>query len=521
MYKPVDQLIRLARKKSWKKPIVLCEYAHAMGNGPGGFKEYWEAFYRYRRLQGGCVWEWIDHGIPKRTRDGVEYFAYGGDFGDRPNDGNFVIDGLVFPDRKPSPGLVEYKKVIEPVKVDPVDLRRGRVRITNRYDFISLDHLAISWNVSANGDVLQSGTIPTPRVEAGRSRTVRIPYGKPGIIEPGEEYWLNLEFSLASDTSWAPRGHLVAWAQLRLPFRKRPSGRSLPGVGPLRCSESGNDISVAGEDFALVLDRGEGALSSLSYRGMEALRTGPRINFWRAQTDNDVRRAPGPEWIAAGMDRLRERVEDVRCSTATGGRDARIEVRSSVSPPGGKLRYDCRYRYDISCSGEILLDVTGVPRGKWPTLPRIGLQLTLPGGNDRVRWYGRGPGECYADSKQACPVGVYSCRVDDLYVPYVFPQENGNRTDVRWVSLTSASGAGLLAVGEPLLNFSAHRFTTQDLERARHTCDLVPRRYITLNLDYAHRGLGSASCGPGPLPQYELPARRFKFAVRLRAANRG
>ncbi len=146
--------------------------------------------------------------------------------------------------------------------------------------------------------------------------------------------------------------------------------------------------------------------------------------------------------------------------------------------------------------------------------------MTLPGRYDRVTWHGRGPGECYNDSKQACPVGVYACSVDDLYVPYVFPQENGNRTEVRWVSLASPGGTGLLATGEPLIDFSAHRFTTRDLEKARHTCDLAPRRFITLNLDHAHRGLGSASCGPGPLPEYQLPARRFRFAVRFSAASR-
>ncbi|MDD4890080.1 MAG: glycoside hydrolase family 2 TIM barrel-domain containing protein, partial [Phycisphaerae bacterium] len=196
-------------------PYVLCEYAHAMGNGPGNLKEYWDLIYKYPRLCGAFVWEGVDHGIRKRTADGREYFAYGGDFGDVPNDGNFVCDGLVFPDRRPSPGLIEYKKVIEPVQVDAEDLAAGRVRLTNRYDFCGLDHLLMTWTITADGAAVASGSSPAPRIAAGRSKVVTLPYDLPKA-EPGVRYFLTVSFTLAVDTAWAARGHEVAWGQFEL-----------------------------------------------------------------------------------------------------------------------------------------------------------------------------------------------------------------------------------------------------------------------------------------------------------------
>jgi len=515
MYTAIDRLVELGRKRNAEKPMILCEYAHAMGNGPGNLKEYWDVFYRYKRLQGGLVWDWIDQGIRRRTEDGREYFAYGGDFGDEPNDGNFLINGLIFPDRKPSPGLIEYKKVIEPVKVEPVDLAKGRVRITNRYDFLSLEHLSVSWNLMADGRILQSGTIPTPRIPAGRSRVITIPFTPPAAPEPATEYWLNISFTLASDTLWAPKGHEVAWAQLELPFKAPPINVvRLESIPPLSCEESSNGIRVTGADFELVFDKVYGVIESWSYEGSELINRGPRLNFWRAPTDND-RRSLEAGWRRAGLHQLFHRIDAVECKEI-GGRAVRIRVVSRIAPPVLDIAFECDYTYTIYGSGDVLVEVHGIPKGEFPVLPRIGLQMTLPEELNNVSWYGRGPGECYVDSRQAGRVGIYSCRVEDLYVPYVYPQDNGNRTDVRWVALTNLRGMGLLAVGMPLLNFSAHRFSTEDLEKARHTCDLVPRDEITLNLDYRHQGLGSASCGPGPLPQYELHPHEFRFSVRLR-----
>jgi len=514
MYTPVEVMEEIGQKTSMKRPHIMCEYAHAMGNGPGGLKEYWDVFYKYKRLQGGCVWEWLDHGIRQTTADGKEYYAYGGDFGDEPNDGNFVIDGLLFPDRTPSPGLLEYKKVLEPVKVEEVDLRNGKVRIINRYDFISLDHLLLSWDVKADGQVMQKGCLSMPHIKAGDSQVIDIPIEMPKRPKPGTDYWLNLSFVLANDTRWAEKGYEIAWAQFKLPVESPASPAvSVDSMSPLSCCQNENILSVKGDGFEMVFDRVSGLLKSWDYQGMSMLVRGPRMNFWRAPTDNDVREAV--MWRRMGLDQLQHRLDEMHWEKCN-EKHVRVRVSTRIAPPVYDWGMLCDYTYDIYGSGDVIIEVHGVPQGKLPeTLPRIGLQMALPEQLDLVSWYGRGPGESYSDSKQANRFGIYNCTVDELYTPYVRPQENGNRTDTKWAAFTNIRGMGLIAVGMPSFDFSAHWFTTQDLDKAAHTYELVKRDFITLNLDYQQHGLGTASCGPGQLPQYKLLPHEFKFRLRL------
>jgi beta-galactosidase/evolved beta-galactosidase subunit alpha len=529
MYSDLESVIKIGRGEAHdryggrptpeqyvSKPFIQCEYAHAMGNGPGGLFEYIEAYYRYPRLQGGFVWEWIDHGIRRHTKDGREYFVYGGDFGDMPNNGNFVCDGLVFPDRKPSPGLIEYKKVIEPVKVEVPDFSKRVFKITNRYDFLSLDHLDILWSLEADGKTLQKGTLPTPYVDPGETTRLEIPYTSP-ISSPGTEYFLNLSFVLRDDETWASCGHELAWSQFLLP-ESLPEARVIPlqDMPSVIAEESGNIIILSGTDWELTFDRNHGLISKWSANVGEIVNAGPRLNLWRATTDNDRAGDNAKAWRDSFLSIIEHRSDGCEfrriCDSAV-----QIEMRSRVAPPAGNMGYECSYLYTIYGNGDVQVSVHGLPHGDWPdTLPRIGLQMTLPGRFDRVEWLGRGPGESYIDSKQAGRFGVYSMGVDDLYTPYVFPQENGNRSDVRWAAFMDAAGSGLMVAGNPTMNFSAHRFTVEDLENARHTFDLAPREDITLSLDYRQNGLGSASCGPGPLPQYLLHAEEFTFSVLLR-----
>jgi len=502
------------------KPFICCEYAHAMGNGPGNLKEYWDVFYKYPTLQGGFVWDWIDQGLRKYTDDGEDYFAYGGDFGDEPNDRQFNINGLVFPDRTPSPGLVEYKKVLEPVLVEAVDLKEGKIALTNRLDFDTLDALHISWNIAADGDLLASGTVKMPRIAPGKTKTVTLPYTLPRARAAGTEYWLNIDFTLAADTPWADRGHEVAWAQFQLPV---PKSRTAPHVitannaAALEAAESDRVIHVAGEEFDLLFDKVYGLIGSWTYQGDELIEVGPRLNFWRAPIDNDGVNGKGlcGQWLDKRLDQLLHRIGAVEL-TARRGEPVRISVASRIAPPVLGMGYRCTYTYEIYPTGDVLLNVAGTPEGDWPELPKIGLELLLPDYLDSVTWYGPGPGESYVDSRQAARIGLYAGAVDDLYTPYVVPQDCGNRTDVRWVALTDHRGLGLLATGSPTLNFSASPYSTENLTAATHTCDLVAQDYITLNLDYRHRGLGGQSCGPGPLAQYVLRPEAFDFTVRLR-----
>lgn len=510
MYTHIPRLIELGEEENWEKPYILCEYAHAMGNGPGSFKEYWEAFYKYRRLQGGFVWDFVDQGIRRRNPDGTEGFAYGGDFGEWPHDGNFILNGLVFPDRSPSPAIMEYKKVLEPVKVEAVDLAAGRVRLQNLYNFASLDHLQLSWTVTVNGELLQSGTVPMPSIAAGESGEVQIPFKKPANLRPGAEYWLNVRLTLADQTSWAEAGHEVAWAQLQLPYEV-PAAVSKAAVPPLQVDELAHKIVLSGQDVQIVFDRLRGMISSYTYHSRPLVVNGPSLSFWRAPIDND-RKAIEGKWRKAGLDRLTHRIDSVevdRIDEST----VRIAVKERIAPPIYNRAIEAETVYTVTGDGRVTLEVHGVPKGEFPPLPRIGLQLTLPGSLDQVKWYGLGPGECYVDSREAARVGLYSGTVDDLYVPYVYPQENGNRMDVRWATVADLRGFGLQVRGLPHFNFSAHRFTTEDLEQARHTWELPRRETITLNVDYRHHGLGSHACGPEPLPQYQLMPEEFRFAV--------
>ncbi|MBN2500275.1 MAG: DUF4981 domain-containing protein [Anaerolineales bacterium] len=629
MYPPVAQIIAMAQDPKETRPVIMCEYAHAMGNSPGAFKEYWEAIYQYPRLQGGFVWDWVDQGLRKTAPDGQAYFAYGGDFGDNPNDGPFCLNGLVAPDRTPFPSLLEYKKVIQPVLLEPVGLTEGKLRVTNRRHFTDLSDLVGSWELVADGDVLQSGALPQLHTAPGTSEAIEIPLVKPEI-QPGTEYWLNVSFRLAEDTPWAAVGHEVAVEQFPMPYL-------VPLVEPLAVTdlprltyaEKDGQVQFSGEGFSLIFDNGR--IASWQVAGKELIAAGPAFNLWRAPTDNDENtwgdQKMSMRWRATGYDILVETVQDVQVE-AVGDSVVQVKVQSLWQPDPEKvvpqaeqrkralvgtaeafmemmnaeylqmlcgmfaidfdslegeqlgdrvaaflfrldeqdripeffgaivaylksaedanfppyvigmlepfagmetdqiLQYTGGYAppariqttltYQVYGSGDVVIDTQVQPDEGLPPLPRVGLQLALLEGFEQFKWYGRGPHENYSDRQESAHVGVYAGNVDDQYVAYVLPQENGNKTDVRWAALRNPDGYGVLAVGMPLLNVSAHHFTAHDLTAAKHTYELVRRPEITLNLDLAQCGLGSASCGPGVLPQYILEPDSYHFQMRLR-----
>ena len=496
------------------RPFILCEYAHAMGNGPGNLKEYWDVIYKHDSLMGGCVWEWLDHSFKRRAPDGREYWVYGGDFGDEPNDGNFIIDGLVFPDRTPSPGLIEYKSVLQPVQVEADDLKTGKLKLINRYDFSALGHLRMNWSIVADGEVLESGAAAVPEIPARKSRTITLPYKLPAG-QPGTEYWLNMQFALAAQTSWASAGHEVAAAQFLLPVRASAlisQHRQAASLPRLTVQGSALELRISGADFALAFEKVYGRIATWEYQGLPLVQRGPQLNFWRAPTDNDKNVAK--TWRDYLVDKLTHRLDGFAFEELN-GQAVKVTVRTRVAPKFRENGFLCEYVYTIYGNGDVRLEVHGRPQGRWcPTLPRVGLQMAVSPELEHAVWYGRGPGESYSDSKQAGLIGIWQSLVDQLYTPYIRPQENGNRTDCRWVALSNVRGAGIFCGGLP--NFSAHRFTPEDFAAAAHTVDLKPRDEIILNLDYRQQGLGSNSCGPGPLPEYELHPDEFRFSVRLR-----
>ncbi|MFI9227795.1 glycoside hydrolase family 2 TIM barrel-domain containing protein [Streptomyces rimosus] len=486
-------------------PFLLCEYAHAMGNGPGGLSEYQRLFETYERCQGGFVWEWIDHGLRKRTPYGETFFAYGGDFGEELHDGNFVCDGLVLPDRVPSPGLAEFKKAVEPVRIG-AGLPRA-VRISNLHDFADLSHLAFRWSYEAEGEVLAEGPLTVPPLAPGASAEVALPPEPAG--RRGREALWTVRALLAADTPWAAAGHEVAWGQL-------PAARATPPPVP----RSAGARPRHGEGNLILLGPGAFDATTGVLRYLDGVQLeGPRLDVWRAPTDNDEGAPwqPGPhpaeQWRRIGLHRMRHRVATIEC-----GRDT-LTVRTRVAPAGSGLALGADYRWSAD-GGRLRLEVSVRPYGDWPCpLPRLGVRMGLCGSLMTARWYGGGPGEAYPDTRAAARTGLWSMPVDALQTPYVRPQENGARIGTRWVELARSDGSGLRVEGEPEFWFTARRWTSEQLDAARHTTDLTPGDRVWLHLDHAQHGIGSLSCGPGVLPEYALTVAPARFVLVLRTVR--
>ena len=514
MYTSVERLIEKGQVTDDPRAFFLCEYAHAMGQGPGSLKEYWEAIRKYPRLAGGCIWEWADHGIRMRTESGAGWFAYGGDFGDRPNDGNFCCDGLCFPDRVPHTGLTEYKTILQPVHVEAVDLAAGKVRIVNRRDFASLDDLDGAWTLLVDDQAVGQGALPELAVAAGEAMDVDVPICLPAL-PAGACVWLNLSFTQKADTLWAPRGHEVAFAQFEVPAEAPAAPVVCIADAPkLKLKQTDDAIVVEGDEFRIAFDRRKGLMVDWEWNGLSLLARGPQLQLWRAPTDNDKHLKN--EWVGAGYDRLVHRITGIEAE-GVGGRAARIRVEAvlgaySVPPP-----FRCACTYAVCGSGDVVIETELEPLlDKLPPLPRVGLELHLPEGFEQFAWYGLGPHECYWDRRMSGRVGLWRGTVTGQHVPYIMPQENGNKADCRWASVATLRGTGLLAVGMPTLHVNAQHHTPEDITAAMHEPELRARPETILHLDHAHNGLGSNSCGPRELEQYRLYPAPMRFAVRLR-----
>lgn len=500
MYPSVERLIEEGQKDN-PKPYFMCEYAHAMGLGPGSLKEYWDAIYASKRLIGGCVWEWVDHGMFTSTEDGEEYYAYGGDFGEAPHDSNFCVDALNYPDRTPHTGLIEYKKVLEPVKFELTDPVKGEIRARNLYDFISLDHLDAAWSLVSEGERLQSGRLDLSGIGPGEEKTFTLPYELPSS---GENF-LEIEVSEAFETLWAPRGHEVCFAQIQLPSAPSIFRYAADQMAPLTLVEDEDSLDIWGEDFSVRFDKATGIMTSWMIAGTEMLLEGPVTNLWRAPTDNDVRQKE--KWKKAGLDKLQSRLTGFEAEKAGDSRvDVTVEWVHSAYTVSPCLR--SKMTFSVFGNGDIRLKTSFIPLRELPYLPKLGVQMKLNGDLDRVLWYGRGPHENYPDMHESARVGLYTALVEDLHEPYVRPQENGARGGIRCLALTDILGAGFMVIGEQVdgegFSFTAHDYTDQALDQAQHTYELESQDMTVLSLDYRQGGLGSNICGPEPQEQYQV-----------------
>ncbi|KAK4176515.1 intracellular beta-galactosidase BgaD [Triangularia setosa] len=532
MYPSVDKLIELAKTQgvkpdgTYEKPVILCEYAHAMGNGPGGLEDYQQAFRTHRRLQGGFIWEWANHGLLKKDSNGKEYYAYGGDFGDMPNDGAFVMDGLVNSVHKPTPGLVELKKVFQPVAAA---VEGDDFVISSLYDFVSLDDLSVTYKaerLETSATIVASGTLNVPSTPAGRTARVEIPaevrawrkrIGRHGTSPP--HIYLTVSFTLQTATTWAPLGHEVAWFQHHLVngIAHGPDGDLFQDESELSLQETSAYATVTGQDFTFVFDKSSGYLATWTKAGQSLLEPDPTTgaaiipSFWRPPTDND-KGLSLPYWKRFGVDRLTSQLRSLSI-TKTGSRESGQTVtfisQIFLSPPVLDWGYHATIVQTISVTGNLHVTISLKATGYAPEhVPRIGLNLRLSRKLGRVKWHGLGPGESYPDKRSAQRVGIWTAEsVLQLQTPYDVPQESGNRMGTKWVSITDtgSTGAGFVVFdeahpnfrGEKTFSFAASRYSTKTIQDAKHPCDLVEEDATLLRLDHKVAGVGTAACGPG------------------------
>jgi beta-galactosidase len=526
MYPGIDAITRWATRKTRtdkRRPLILCEYSHAMGNSNGCLGEYFDAFEKHHGLQGGFIWEWVDHGLKKKDNRGREYWAYGGDFGDEPNDANFVCDGLVWPDRRPHPAMFEFKKLAQPVGISAVDLKRGIVRITNKQDFTTLGWLRGEWELSVEGVLVGRGKLPVLKIAAGAAANVRVPFEKP-MLESGQESHLTVRFYAREKTRWCDAGHEIAWEQFALPFEaKVPSKRkAATASGAVEIEARRDGFIIRGDHFQITASE---AIDSFRWDDQELLASGPRLAVWRAATDNDGIKAwtgqgnkPLGRWLAAGLHEMKLEPAGVDVRRAPGGAVILTLHTRGIVKAGA---IDHRHTYTIQPDGSVQVENRFECEGSLPDLPRLGVVLALSPGFEKITWFGRGPHESYSDRKRGARVAQFTGTVSEQYVPYTVPQEHGNKTDVRWVELENAKQTAIrFSAVNRLLGCSASHFTAADLFAARHTIDLEPRQETILHLDYAQRGLGTASCGPDTLDEYLIKPGKYKFMYNFTCIRR-
>ena len=461
MYAPIADIVAYGKNSAGKRPLILCEYSHAMGNSNGSLADYWHAFDTTAGLQGGFIWEWKDHGITQRTDDGKVRFAYGGQFGDEPNDGNFVADGLLHADMTPHPAMREVAWVHRPIRVSLVKKNgQQKLKIENRQWFTPLDNVRAVWTLIADGHVVKTGELKVPVVAPDSSVLVAVPVR---ISQSVTEVFLNIEWQLTTPTSWAPKNHVVAWDQVTLRQARPKSQRTADSRAP-------------------------------------AATVTPQVTLWRAPTDNDGFKMMPHLW--ANFGRSLERW--LSMGIATDDANVVASATTVTQRPGGAVRYE---------------HVVDIPE-EFSDIPRVGATFELPARFSQVRWYGRGPHENYPDRNCSAMVGVYEQAPDDL--PYLMPQEFGLRTECRWMECRDPKTGDVVRIEADgcLLHMSATRYRARDLFAARDATELRRHKNLVIHLDVAHRGLGTASCGPDTLEKYHIAPGTYRFAYVVSGGTR-
>jgi beta-galactosidase len=509
------------------RPFILIEYAHAMGNSTGDIWSYWSQIYTKPYLQGGYIWDWVDQALlqpvnPNRNGRFLSvkagdktFWAFGGDFGPEgtPSDQNFCCNGLVSADRTPHPGLAEVKKVYQNIHIKAIDLAQNKIEIKNGYFFTKLSDLVKgTWTVSADDQVIQAGKIEDLDIEPGKSKQLQIPIDAISP-EPGVEYFLDVNFVLRDEQSWAPAGHEVAWEQFKLPVEAAAVVADPAKMPSLKLIEQDEIIRVDGKNFSVTVDRASGFINSMRYNDVELMAEPLVPHLWRAPVDNDrgnnmprrcgIWKTPMGSWEPVLV-----------VAKQPSGQLVQIAVASRIE----QVQADYALIYRVYGDGSIVVNVSSqAHRDRLPEIPRFGMRVALPKGFETIRWLGRGPQETYWDRCDA-RIDLFQGTVDEQYFDYSEPTESGNKVDVRWVALTNDKGIGLLAVGMPLLSVCALHYTAEDLDGPAHNYEVPHRDNVYLNLDWRQMGVGGDnSWGARTHPEFTLPGnQKYAYTFCLR-----
>ncbi|WP_370334645.1 glycoside hydrolase family 2 TIM barrel-domain containing protein [Parvularcula marina] len=501
--------------KDYGKAIILFEYAHAMGNSLGGIKEYWDLFWREPMAQGGFIWDWVDQTFLEYDESGEPYWAYGGDYDEGRNDGNFLANGLIQPDRTLNPHANEAKKVMEPVAFRMASPATGELTIINRHDFLDLSRLDLSWVIEEDGIRIAEGVIDAPDILAGAEAVISLL--RPEITpSPGREYFLTVRAVAKADYQvLVPEGHVVAWEQFAVPFKEAAESTHREAGSVVIREESGTGVTLTAGEVTVVIDH-LGRLASLTDGDRELVKTPLEPNFWRAPIDNDVGGRIN-ETMAIWEDMATSR--KFLSMEVARGEEGSVDVTVEAGYGHGALGY--RTVYSVHPDGRVHVSNVLTPKeGELPEFYRVGMTMQAPGALDQVEWFGRGPHSSYSDRKSGAAIGLYQGAVADQFHDYSRPQETGNKVDTRWLAVTDADGAGLLVIGDPLLSVTALPFDYQDLALVpggqRHGAELKPTGVTTLNIDLAQMGLGGDnSWGFWPLEAYRLPLQSYEYGFWL------
>lgn len=523
MYARIWSLRRHVNQRD-ARPLILCEYAHAMGNSVGNFQDYWDLIYKYDQLQGGFIWDWVDQAFAKTDEQGHHYWAYGGDMGfvGVVNDSNFCTNGLVAADRSLHPHIWEVKKVYQNITFESVPFTFGKIKVGNRFDFTTLDNYSLQWSVEADGEVVKQGTMNFPIIQPRQQAVIDIPMGSLPE-QDSREYFLNLRVVTKKAGLAVPAGHTVAIEQMQLPVMKAKMDYANTGAVSLKEETDGVLITCAGEGNSVAFSKKTGEMTSLQYAGREMLLAGLQPNFWRGLTDNDV--ANGTEercatWKHAGSKMV------LRKFTVSEQKDkAAVAVFSTYDMPEQEAQLEVNYV--VSANGNVKVNMHFMPGDKaLPEMPRLGMRMILKGAYDQMTWLGRGPQENYADRKTGALIGKYTATVWEQYHPYVRAQETANKCDVRWLTLTSADGTGIKVVGEEPLSVSAWNFPQDDLLYIPSTVKNVhggcidKKDMVWLNIDHRQMGVGGDNTwGAQVHPEYTITPHEWSYSFTLMNAK--